>query len=597
MKLRPYQSKAIDSVWNYFAKKDGNPLVVMPTGTGKSLVIAGFIESVLRAYGTQRIAIATHVKELVEQDYEKLLQYWPNAPAGIYSSGLNRKDLYSPVTFCGIASVYKNPQVLGKIDLLLIDEAHLVSPSDTTMYRKLIDHLMEENPYLKVIGLTATPFRLGMGYIIEEGGIFDDICYDLSSTANFNMLINEGYLLPLIPKKADFQFDLDGVSKRGGEFIPSQLQNAVDRDELTERAIMEAREVGFDRNCWLVFTTGIEHTVHTCEMLNHLGIPATLVHSNTKRFPMTDKQRDTNIEDFKAGKYRALVNGNILTTGFDHSYIDLILGLRPSGSPGLWVQMLGRGTRPVYAPGFDLETAEGRLAAIQASGVTNCLVLDFAGNTKRLGPINDPVVPPKPGMKGGEAPYKECENDKCKCYVHASVRECPYCGYQFTFMTKLKQGSGTDALIKSDMPVVEEYKVDHITYSKQQKGNNPPYVLVSYHCGLSKYTELLCVEHEGYAWKRACDWWRLRGGEGYPPKDCDEVLSAIEKMGVATSIRVWVNKRYPDILAHCFDGTHFGKEEAVQSRPKAVSEKTEKIKNVSHFKELKFEDFEDDIPF
>lgn len=606
MKLRPYQTEAVNSIWNYFRHKSGNPLVVMPTGTGKSLVIADFIKTVLTSYPGQRIAVATHVKELVEQDHDKLIQYWPTAPAGIYSAGLNRKDMFSPVTFCGIASVVKKPEVLGKIDLLIIDEAHLVSPSESTMYQKLINYLIAQNPYLKVIGLTATPYRLGYGYIVDPEGIFNEICYDLSSVQNFNMLINEGYLLPLVPKRPDFEFDLDGVGKRGGEFIPSQLQNAVDRDELTERAIIEAMEVGADRNCWLIFTSGIEHTIHTCQMLNFMGIPATMVHSNTKKYKMTDKERDTNILDFKAGKYRALVNGDILTTGFDHPAVDLMLILRPTSSTGLWVQILGRGTRPVYAPGFDLSTTEGRLNAIKASGINDCLVMDFAANTKRLGPINDPVVPPRPGMKGGEAPVKSCDN--CNVWIPASTRICQHCGYEFKFQTKLKQGSSTDALIKTDLPVVEEHKVDHITYSINQRNPNPPYISVTYHCGLTRYKEVVCVDHTGFAWKKACDWWRERGGDGMPPKDVNDAMEVIEQLNVSTSVRVWVNKKYPEILAHCFDGTHFGKEEASKTKPKALvdddyrgearieSQAVVQIKQ-KDYKELKFEDFEDDIPF
>src|SRR4029079_8138707 len=102
----------------------------------------------------------------------------------------------------------------------------------------------------------------------------------------------------------------------------------------------------------------------------------------------------------RAGEVRALVNNNILTTGYDDPTIDLIMVLRPTMSVVLWVQMLGRGTRPVFPPGYDSETLEQRMAAIMASGKFDCLVLDYAGNTRRLGPINDPVIPAPPKSKG-----------------------------------------------------------------------------------------------------------------------------------------------------------------------------------------------------
>lgn len=126
------------------------------------------------------------------------------------------------------------------------------------------------------------------------------------------------------------------------------------------------------------------------------GIPTTCIHSK-----LTKDERTERLAGLKSGKYRAAVNNNILTTGFDLPSIDLIAVIRPTNSPGLWVQMLGRGTRPVYAPGFDLWSTAGRLAAIEAGSKQDCLVLDFAGNTRRLGPINDPVLPRKRATERG----------------------------------------------------------------------------------------------------------------------------------------------------------------------------------------------------
>ena len=389
---RDYQTAAVESLWEYFRTKSGNPVIALPTGTGKSIVIGAFLQSVYSAYPDQRVLVLTHVKELIEQNHDKLLRMWPYAPAGIYSSGLNRKDLNNPITFAGVASVYKKPELWGHIDLIIIDEAHLVSASKTTMYQKFIKELKKVNPFLKVIGLTATPFRLGHGHITEPAVIkgeeypplFNDVCFDLCTVEGFNWLIAEGYLCTLVPKSTKYKLDIDGVSMRGGEYVQKQLQLAVDKDEITEAAIRESLELGWDRRAWLVFATGIEHTDNTTDILNMLGVPAVAVHSK-----MPSKQRDENIAAFKRGEVRAAVNNNVLTTGFDYPAIDLIVVLRPTQSPGLWVQMMGRGTRPF-------------------PGKINCKVLDFANNTKRLGPINDPVIPKSKGGGTGEAPVKEC---------------------------------------------------------------------------------------------------------------------------------------------------------------------------------------------
>lgn len=597
MKLFEHQWAAICSVWEYFnAGNTGNPLIAMPTGTGKSVVIGGFIRTVFDAFPNQRIMMLTHVKELIEQNFDKLFQIWPNAPAGIYSSGLNKRDIFNNVTFAGIASVVKRPHEFGHIDLIIIDEAHLVSPNDTTMYQKFISELRKYNPNLKVIGLTATPYRLGQGMLIEPGSLFTDICFNLTTMEAFNWLIAEGFLSTLVPKRTKLELNVDGVHIRGGEFIPKELQQAVDKYELTEAAVKETMEAGADRNCWLVFTTGIEHTLHTVELLNYYGIDARAVHSNSKNYKMTDTQRDRNIEDFKAGQYRALVNPNMLTTGFDHPPIDLIMGLRPSTSPGLWVQMLGRGTRPVYAPGYDITIREERFAAIEEGGKKDCLVLDYGGNTKRLGPINDPMLPHKKGKKGGSAPVKLCEginekNEICDTWIHASLKFCPHCGHEFEFKSKLKQGASSDELIKGDLPIVEEFKVDHITYSQHIKKDSPISMKVTYYCNLRKFHEFVCIEHPGRIQNKARKWWKDRSSTEMP-STVEDALNVAEKLKTCTSLRVWTNKTYPEIMAYCFDGSHFGKEEEDPfASPTVQSDKV----NIPPAPST--DDWDDDIPF
>lgn len=551
MKLvpRPYQVDAVASIYAYFQEKTGNPVLALPTGTGKSVILAMFLESIYTAYPTQRVMVLTHVKELIEQNYEKLVTLWPNAPAGIYSAGLGKKEHLHKITFGGIASAAKKPAIFGWIDLVIIDEAHLVSHSEETMYRKTLDFWLSINPNLKVIGLTATPWRLAHGPITEDG-IFTDLCYDITAMEEFNKLIKEGYLLSLVPKQTKQMLDTDGVHMRGGEFISQELQEAVDKQEVTYAAIKEAMELGHDRHHWLVFATGIQHAENISQMLDSFGIPAVVVHSK-----MTGTQRDEAIAGFKSGKYRAAVNVGVLTTGFDFPGIDLIIMLRPTASTVLWVQMLGRGTRPLYMDGYDLQTVEGRLASIAASQKQNCLVLDFAGNTSRLGPINDPVIPRKKGKGAGVAPVKLCGS--CATYNHASVTHCVHCGAEFLFQVKIKAHASTQELIKDDSPVVEIVRVDHITYSIHNKAGKPPAMKVSYFCGLSVFNDYVCFEHEGFAQRKAKQWWKERCEYNFPPSTAD-ALTVTGHLKEASHLRVWINKKYPEILSCCFDGTAFG---------------------------------------
>jgi DNA repair protein RadD len=557
---RDYQTEAVSSIWKYFQTKSGNPLVAMPTGTGKSVVIADFLRTIYGAFPSQRVMILTHVKELIQQNYAKLLQLWPMAPAGIYSSGLGRRDTVHRIIFAGIASVAKRASEFGKIDLVLVDECHLISPTEETMYNVFFAALRSVNPHIKVVGFTATAWRLGVGKI-EGAGLFTDTCFDITHLAAFNRLIDEGYLLPLVPRQPKSLLDIEGVHMRGGEYIAGELQAAVDRDEVTREVLTEAIEIGHDRHSWLLFCSGVEHSIHTAEMLTSMGVPCAAVHSK-----MPDSERDQILADYRAGrKWRAIANNNVLTTGFDHPMLDLIVVLRPTASPVLWVQMLGRGTRPLYANGFDLTTIEGRLQAIEHSQKKNCLVLDFANNTKRLGPINDPVIPRKKGEKGGEAPVKLCE--ACNTWNHASARVCFHCGSEFRFAIKIQQEASTEELIKradNDMPVVEVFKVDTITYESYQKVGKPAMMRVTYYCGMRRFNEYVCFEHEGFPKHKARQWWKERTSLQFPASTAQGISTA-DMLKVARHLRIWVNKQYPEIMAHSYDGTAFGKEDATDS--------------------------------
>lgn len=554
MKPRDYQLDAVNAPFRYFEKGGrGNPLIAMPTGTGKSIVIAEFIRRIYEHYPTQRVVLMTHVKELIEQNFDKLIKVWPTAPAGIFSAGLGRKDTHYKITFAGVGSFANAVEAFGHVDLLLIDECHLVSPNQETSYRQVIAELKKVNQHLKVIGLTATPYRLGQGLLTEPGGIFTDICIDMTTLDGFNWFLTMGYLSPLVPKPTSTELDLSGVAIHGGEFVQNQLQAAVDKESITYAAIEETIQRAGDRSHWMIFAAGIEHTVHVHAALDALGITATYVHSK-----MGKKERDANIRDYKAGRYQAMVNNGILTTGFDYPELDLITMLRPTVSPSLWVQMLGRGTRPVYAPGYNLETQEGRLAAIAAGPKQNCMVLDFAGNTRRLGPINDPVLPRKKGKRSGQlAPIKLCE--ECGTFNHASARFCIDCKAEFPIQTKLESFASTAALIRTkeeDLPVTEMFNVDRVIYQPHEKHDKPTSLRVSYYCGLRRFDEWVCFEHEGYPKRKAHEWWkermRLLAKPETQPLTTLDAMQYIKELPTPKKIRVWINKKHPEILYHEF---------------------------------------------
>ena len=544
MEPRDYQKFAVDSIFHYFENGGtGNPIVAMPTGTGKSPVMAFFIREVMQRFPGQRILKLTHVKELIEQNLRSLLAVWPTAPVGVYSAGVGRKELGYPITYGGVDSVVNALDHLGWVDLVLIDECHLVSPKEGTMYQKIIASLAATNPAVKVIGLTATHYRLGQGMLTEDDGIFTDVCVDMVSMEAFNWFIDQGYLCPLVPRPTSTMLDVSGVPMQRGDYHQGKLQAAVNREEITAAALRETLELAKDRHHWLVFASGIEHAENVAAMLDALGVSATCVHSK-----MPKKERDANIKGAREGRFQAIVNNGILTTGYDHPALDLIVGLRPTGSPGLWVQMLGRGTRPFYADGFDLSTAEGRLAAIANSQKRNCLVLDFAANTAKLGPINDPVLPKRRGKGNGKAPVRICES--CGIYCHASARACPECGFVFPVSTKLATMAGSDQLIaRPEQPLVDLFPVDRVIFKEHRKEGSPNSLRATYYCGLRKFDEWICLEHRGWPRKKAEEWWRARA-KTPPPATVLEAFERAKELQTPERIRVWVNKKYPEILGY-----------------------------------------------
>lgn len=525
--LRWYQSEAIQSIYDYFGSgKTGNPVIAMPTGSGKTHVISGFMKRALMQYPSQRFLVSTHVKELVAQNSDKLAKSWHHAPFGVHSAGLKQRETQQPIIIGGIQSMYKNAAAFGWRDLLIIDEAHLVSPDDDTMYQSFVDELRKINPNLKVIGLSATIWRQKQGLITNsvEGGIFTDIAYNLCTMEGFARLIAEGHLVPIYPKRTSFEIDVSNVGVSSFDFNQKQLAENM-TDQIMWAALQEAARFGQNRRSWLVFAAGIERTEKCVEMLNYMGIPAVAVHSKLK----DPKERDRRIEAHKKGEVRVMVGNNIFTTGYDHPPLDFCIDLQPTMSVAKHVQKCGRLMRP------SVET-----------GKENGLYLDFAGNTRRCGPINDPYVP-QMKRKGppGDAPVKIC--DFCGTYNHASVRFCDACGEEFEFETKIVHEASEAEILKSDLPDVQPFNVDAVWYYKHiAKRTGIPCLKVIYRSGLQMFTEWVHLENPGFPGKRARDWWRQRHAIE-PPTTVDDALRYHTELRVPRVIHVWLNREPQEI--------------------------------------------------
>ncbi|QFT69661.1 type I restriction enzyme EcoKI subunit R [Labrenzia sp. THAF35] len=547
MDLRYYQSEGEQAVFDYWMDEDGNPLVDFATGCGKSLLAASLIKRLLDGWPDMRIMVVTHVMELIEQNYLELVGFWPMAPAGIYSAGLGRRDSRAQVIFAGIQTVWNKLEQIckhGGIDVIIVDECHTIPINDATRYGQFFKMAREITPDLKVVGLTATPYRLDSGRLDEgEDRIFDKVVYTYGVADG----INDGYLAPLSSKATATELDTKGVGRLGGDFKKGDLQRAVDKTSVTSAAVDEIVAKGADKRSWLCFCSGVDHAIHVRDEIQSRGITCEAITDKTGKA----ERRDI-LAAYKNYEIRALTNNNVLTTGFNHKGVDLIAFLRPTLSLSLYVQMAGRGTRVLYAPGMPLETAEQRKAAIAAGPKPNCLVLDFAGLVDKHGPI-DMVNPKEPGKGTGEAPIKICPQEEGGCgeKVHASARVCRECGFEFPINEepKIKDHASDAPILSSTAP--EPRQVTRRTFRFHEgKPGKKDSVKVTYMIGLTPIPEWVCPAHEGYAKNKADQYWKKHGGDEPCPENPLEWLERQAELKDTIEIKVRPKGRYWEVCGH-----------------------------------------------
>ncbi len=472
MQLRDFQRESIDQgIYDYFrAKPTGNPLVVAPTGAGKSVIIGALCKEAHQQWPDTRILMATHVKELIQQNYQRAKAIWRNMPIGICAAGLNKKVYGQPITFGSVQTMYNKAKKIGHIDLMLIDECHLVPFKGTSMYRTFIDSLLEINPHMRVCGFTATPFRLDGGLLhTGKNRLFTDISYDIPIT----LLIERGYLVPPRAKSGKKTINRSELHIRAGDFRKDELEAIGEDEELMQASVEEMLEYGQDRKAWLVFCNSVKHSEEMALRLRERGIDTEAVHGQ-----LDAKERDLRLKRYLNGNLRCLTNCNILTTGFDAPATDFLVMLRPTESTALYIQMVGRGLR------ISPET-----------GKEDCLVLDFAGNVLEHGPIDKVNVTDTTPGEGGEAPSKECP--ECHEIVHAAVVECPACGFEFPRREVTHQVTANTAALLSQDEKPEWLLVDSVNYySHRSRLNKPPSLRVDYICGIRVITEWVPIENE-----------------------------------------------------------------------------------------------------
>lgn len=528
MELRDYQAESIASVFAYFQTGGENPLVVAPTGSGKSVIIAGLLRRALEGWPDTRVVMATHRKELIAQNHQALMRIWPEAPAGIHSAGLHLRQIRQ-ITFAGVQTVARRAKSFGYVDFMLIDEAHLLSPNAGTQYQRFIEDLKAVNPNLRVIGFTATPYRLDSGHLVEgRGALFDGIAYDIS----VGMLVRRGFLAPLIGKPLETRFDTRGLHTRGGEFVEAEMAERFDRDEVTQEAVREIVHFGRERRAWMVFCVNVAHALNVRDALRRRGVAAEAVTGETSN-------RDAILNAFKEGRLQALTSVGVLTTGFDAPRVDLLAFLRPTKSRALYMQCCGRGMR----------IAEGK---------KNCIVLDFAGNVEQHGPVDAETPKPRKWNEASEPgenlpPLKACP--ACDAPLLIAARECAECGHVFTFADRQRHDRTASTAAVMNLTAADTFwPVQDAEWSRHVgRQSRLPSLRVDLLVQGKLVSEYLPFGRDDVGSRRmAARWWLQHGGAEPIPESVEEALERQSETEPPSSVALVREGQYQRVKGRRF---------------------------------------------
>jgi DNA repair protein RadD len=527
--LRYYQKDAADAFEKYLKdNKTGNGILELPTGAGKSYLLAELIRR-FAGIRNARMLIVSHTKNIIQQDYDSTCKLWPEGKSlfGINSEGLGRRNTKNKVLFCGIQSVFnKVDEIVGDVDddnydpinVLIVDESHRVNLTTSVQYKTFIKDLLKKNPKMRSVGLDASPFRdIGLVYGPSKDLLFDDLVYK----ANVKELIAQGYLAkPITPTVSkESRIDTAGVrvSKSGRkDYIDSELNDRANISSLIKAQVKEILDGSAGLNSIAAFAVNIDHAENIAqEFINQGEDSVAVVHSKIKG---DDK---TLIDDFKAIKTRVLVSVNMFVEGFDAPNIQVIMDCKPTKSPGRYVQMYGRGFR-----------------LCDEIGKTTFIVFDFAGNVAEHGPV-DQVKPKSATDKDGVAPKKQCGNPLCNMMCHARMRQCPHCGYLFPppIMNEPEDRTSSKS---GNQSIISEPKWFNVKQLKCLPSKNKAAISAHYYCEGGKFR--IDVLWEGKGWSEQGSNWLENHLDNKMPFDVTNFFKGAYRSQLIMPKRIFVDE-------------------------------------------------------
>jgi DNA repair protein RadD len=533
--LREYQSRAVTDLFAWWIKHQEEsdiPLLVLPTAAGKSVICAEIVRQMWDQWPLfkPRTVVLVPSKELAEQNAAKLRALLPpNISVGFVSASLGKKQHQADVIVATIGSIYRDAQLLGNIKAVVIDEAHLVSQKgdQAGMFRFFLSELSQLCEF-RTVGMTATPFR-GNGIWLTDGD--EPLFTGIASRVSMRELLDAKFIAPLVPPdRIETRIDASHVGIANGDYKVGELSREVEK--YLSKVAAEASKIASERKKWIAFTPSVKNAESLSDKLNALGVVSEVVCGETPK-----QEREDLIAQFRDGEIHCLVTVLALSVGFDVPDVDCIIWCRPTKSPVLYVQGMGRGTRI-------------------ADGKTDCLVLDFTDTVERLGPVDTIQGRAKKRSGPQETPYSICPNcgernapAALVCiHCHGTIREEEQkpLDARVSLAALLSNRASADDFVWHD--------VTKVGYAVHRKEGKPDSLRVDYYAGLLMVaTEWVCFSHIGYARQKAENWW-LRRERTHIPSGTQEAFTWTLFNKIKEPIRILTRKngKYTEVKEYEF---------------------------------------------
>lgn len=447
--------------------------VSMPTASGKTATLSALVQRFISK--GHNACVITHVRELITQIERTAKEFVPEDQIGVIAAGLRRKDEPRKLQICQIQTVGRRPSMIGPRRIVIVDELQLIN-QEQGLYIKTIEALKVMDPDLRLVGLSATPWRTQSGLAYGDGRIFQDCVYRIG----MRELVADGYLTPIVGKTGDKEFKVEGVAMRGGDYKPDELEHFMLDRAKVDRAVDDMIPRCAERNQVLVFAVSRKHSEMIAESIRRYDQGVMTLDGTTET-----GMRDRITSAFRERGFKYLCNVGVLTTGFDDPGIDAICMLRPTRSPGLLLQIAGRGLR--------LDPRK-----------KDCLFLDYGGCLSYFGPldtIEENITDKRRGRKGA-APTKVCPD--CDTVLHAAALVCTTCGKVFHRLLKHEE-KATDAPAMSDTPIT--WNCHGIVARPHRKPGKPMTLRIDYQddIGIPMASEWLSIHHDStlYAYRKS----------------------------------------------------------------------------------------------